>query len=111
MITMLKYFSFSLIAVFFLASCSKDTPIGTTGETFVKVKAGSTFTFDEYSTDSTNAIVAGSRDTMTGTILRTDGAIANMTGVLVVEEKRGQTSDTAYYAYESNGNLSVLTNP
>ena len=88
------------------SSCSKDIPTSTTPSEFIHVKAGSAFTFDEYSTDSTNTINDGSRDTMISTILRTDGAIGGKSGVLMVEENRGGARDTVYYAYETNENLS-----
>ena len=89
-----------------LSSCSKDIPTSSTPSEFIHAKAGSTFTFDEYSTDSTNAINDGSRDTMISTILRTDGAIGGKSGVLLVEENRAGARDTVYYAYETNENLS-----
>ncbi len=92
--------------VIVLSSCSKDTPTSSTRSEFIHAKAGSTFTFDEYSTDSTNAINDGSRDTMISTILRTDGAIGGKSGVLLVEENRSGVRDTVYYAYETNENLS-----
>ena len=92
--------------VIVLSSCSKDIPTSTTPSEFIHAKAGSTFTFDEYSTDSTNAINDGSRDTMISTILRTDGAIGGKSGVLLVEENRAGVRETVYYAYETNENLS-----
>lgn len=78
---------------------------------FFHAKAGSTFTFDEYLTDSTNAIISGSRDTMTSTIIETNGYMGGKSVVFFVEEKHRGSIDTAYYAYETNGNLSVYVNP
>ena len=108
---MLKPISLLLILVAFLSSCSKSTLTSTPPSDFVKVNAGSTFTYDEYSTDSTNMIVAGSRDTMIGTILQTNSYKGVKLGVFFVEEKRGNKRDTSYYAYETNNNFSVDENP
>jgi len=103
-----KYLSLLLLASAILSSCGKDTPTSSTPSVFIHAKAGSTFTFEEYSTDSTNAIITGTRDTFVSTILRTDGLIGGKSGVLVVEEKRMDSKDTMYYFYESNNNFSTL---
>ncbi len=99
----------SLLCLSFFSSCSKDNPTTpNTAQQFVKVKPGSTFTFDEYSTDSTNTMIPGSQITSVSTILRTDGAIAGKTGVVVVENARAGALDTTYFTYETNNNVSVL---
>lgn len=98
-----------LICVLLLFSCSKDNPVTPeTSSLFVKVKPGSTFTYDEYSIDSAEATIAGSQHAVVSTVLRTDGAVAGKTGVIVVQNVRGVEMDTSYYAYEANNNLSVL---
>ncbi|HEY3876340.1 MAG TPA: hypothetical protein VGM92_12765 [Candidatus Kapabacteria bacterium] len=108
---MQKKLRFFFFGAALLASCSRDASTSPPASEFVQAKAGSTFTFDEYSTDSTNAIIPGARDTMVSTVLRTDSSIDIKSNVLFVEEKRGSARDTAYYAYESNGNLSIYVNP
>jgi hypothetical protein len=108
---MLKYITPFFILAAFVSSCSKSTSTSTPPSDIVKANTGSTFTYDEYSTDSTNAIIVGSRDTMICTILQTSGYMGGKSGVLFVEEKRVSNRDTAYYSYESNNNLSVYVNP
>ncbi|HEY3875146.1 MAG TPA: hypothetical protein VGM92_06690 [Candidatus Kapabacteria bacterium] len=105
----LKHLSLFLCCLLPLASCSKNSPTGPTGSSFVKAGAGSTFTFDEYSTDSLNAIEPGSRDTLVSTVINTNGSIANKTGVIVVENVRASEHDTSYYAYENDNDVSMLT--
>lgn len=105
---MLRHFALLLVSAALISSCSSSTPSGPAAASeFVHANVGSTFTFDEYSTDSMNMVVAGSRDTMIATILRTDGNVGAKSGVLIVEEKRTNYTDTIYYAYESDNNLSV----
>ena len=108
---MYKHILSLLVLVVFFSSCSKDNPVGPTGETFTKAKTGNVFVYDEYSTDSANVIIVGLRDTINAKVLLTDGNIGGKSGVLFIEEKRGSTTDTAYYAYESNNNFSVYANP
>ena len=105
----LKRLPLFLCGLLLITSCNKDTPTGPTASSFVKANAGSSFTFDEYSTDSTNAIEPGSRDTVVSTVISANGSIAQKTGVLVVENVRGSERDTSYYAYETNNNISTLT--
>lgn len=99
-----------LILLTVLSSCKNDNPVtpDPPAQQFVKVKTGSTFTYDEYSTDSTNTMIPGSQITSVSTVLRTDGAIAGKTGVIVVENVRGLERDSSYYFYETNNNLSIL---
>jgi hypothetical protein len=99
----------SLFLFLLVVSCSKDTsPTSPTSVTVVKPTVGSSFTFDEYSTDSTHAIITATRDTMVSTVLRTDAVMQGKTGVVVVEDVRAASRDTAFYFYESNGDVSVL---
>lgn len=99
-----------LIALTFLSSCSKDDPVTPAPPSeFVKVKTGSSFTYDQYATDSTNAMIPGTQLTSVSTVLRTDGAIAGKTGVIVVEDVKSGVHDTTYYAYETNNNVSMFS--
>ena len=90
-----------------LTSCSKDTPTSPTPDTFTKVKTGSIFTYESFSTDSLGTPIAGPRDTSTSTVLQTDGVIGGKTGVIVVQNKRAGSIDTSYYANEMNNNVSL----
>lgn len=101
-----NYLSLFVGMAMILSSCSKDTSTNTPPSEFIHAKAGSTFTFDEYTTDSTNTINVGSQDTMICTILRTNGATGGKSGVLVIEEYRRGARDTVYYVYEANENFS-----
>jgi hypothetical protein len=106
---MQKHFIVFLFCVALLTSCSStNSPSTPPTSEFIQAKAGSTFTYDEFSTDSLNAIVAGPRDTIVSTVLRTNGAIGGKTGVLVVGSTKGDARDTSYYAYETNSNASIL---
>jgi hypothetical protein len=98
-----------LIVLTLLSSCSKDdTAAPVIPSEFIKAKTGSSYTFDEYSIDGTNSVIAGSQFASVSTILRTDGVKEGKTGVLFVEDVAKGVRDTSYYVYESNDNISVL---
>jgi hypothetical protein len=97
-----------LASALLLSSCGSSTSSApAVASEFIHAKAGSTFTFDEYSTDSMGMAVAGSQDTSVHTVLRTNGTIGSKTGLLVVEERKSNGKDTAYYSYETNNNVSL----
>lgn len=74
----------------------------------MRAKAGSTFTFEEFKTDSNNTLIAGSLDTVVTTILRADVSIAGKTGVLLVVEQGRSSLDTSYVFYEDDNDISIL---
>ena len=105
---MLKHLIPALLLAAVISSCTDDTPSGPPSDSFVRAKAGSSFTYEEYATDSTNAMVAGSRDTTVSTFLQTSATVGGKSGVVVVEDVSRSGRDTTYFAYESNNNVSIL---
>ena len=93
----------------FLASCSKDDPVtpNPPSTTYVKVIAGSSFTYEKYETDSTGAKVAGTSETITETVLQTDMTRNGKSGVFMVVNNDPTGPDTSYFAYESNNDISL----
>ncbi|MFZ1730474.1 MAG: hypothetical protein WBQ23_10340 [Bacteroidota bacterium] len=91
----------------FFSSCDMNDPALPSTEV-VTVTTGSSFTYEEYYTDSTNAVIAASRHVSVSTVLRTDSVMAGKSGVVVVANVTGSAQDTSFYAYESNNNFSVL---
>ena len=96
------------VLVSLISSCGDDTPTQPPVDSFTRAKAGSSYRYDYYTTDSLGAMRADSRDTIVSTVLRTDGAIGGKTGVVVVEERGRERRDTSYFVYETNNNLSML---
>jgi len=94
------------------ASCSKDDPITPNPPvtTYVKVKTGSSFTYEKYDTDSTGAKIAGTTQTIIETILKTDMTWNGKSGVFMVANNDPVEPDTMYYAYESNDDVSLEMN-
>ncbi len=109
---MLKYISLFIVLATFLSSCSKtDNPVTPGSSSFVQPKAGSSFTYDEYATDTTTAQpVPGSRDTSVQTIVQTGMTYNGKTNVTKIISVTSGNNDTSYINFESNGDLSVYIN-
>ncbi len=105
---MLKHISLLLILVASVSSCSKSSdPVGPGSASYSAPKTGSTFSYDQYATDTTNAMpIASSRDTSVHTFLRTGITYAGKTNVSQILEKTRFSTDTTYINYETNGDIS-----
>ncbi len=106
---MLKKISVLLMLAVMVAACSQSTsPSGTTA-TYIQTKSGSTFTFDEYATDTTTGLpVPGTRDTAVQTVLQTGMTYMGKTNVTKIHEISPSVDDTIYINYETNHDVSVF---
>jgi hypothetical protein len=106
---MLKYITLFVILGAVLSSCSKSSNPSSPGSSaFTQPKAGSSFTFDEYQTDTTTGQpVLGTRDTSVQTFIQTGISYMGKTNVSKIISVSNMTQDTTYLNYEANGDLSV----
>jgi len=104
---MLKYLTLLLFLATFLTSCSKNNPVSPGASAWIDPKAGSSFTFDNYSTDTTTGLpVPGTRDTTVDTFLQSGISYMGKTNVSEIVQVGKFTRDTVYLNYESNGDIS-----
>jgi hypothetical protein len=99
-----------IVLVILLGACAKDsTPVGPDTVTYSPPKAGSTFRYDTYSTDTTASLpIEGSHDTTLHTVLQSGMSFAGKTNVTMISTVNKYYTDTTYISYESNGDISVL---
>lgn len=105
--TISRFFLAALVVTCLLASCAPDPSNPGASFAFVKAKVGSTYTFDYFETDSTGAVIPGSRDTIINTIAETGVAFEGRTDVSVVEGFWGSPDDTLWFACEANNDVSL----
>lgn len=114
-LTLVMYTTFSRISVFIslvvvLSSCGKEDPSAPIS--FVQPKEGSTYTYDQYATDTLNALpIASSRDTTVATFMQVGKSLFGKTNVsmIITEDRNGV--DTSYLNYEANGDVSMGLDP
>jgi len=105
---MQKYLIVLAISAVFLASCSKTSPAKSESVNSIQPNAGSSFTFDQYYTDTTTGQpIAATRDTTTETIVQTGLTYLGRTNVSKVVTGTKHGNDTSYINFESNGDLSI----
>jgi len=97
--------SAAIVIPLLLASCTSDPSDPGTSFTFVKAKAGSTYTFDYFETDSLGAVIPGSRDTIINTIAATGVAFEGRTDVSVVDSLWGEPDYPLWFACEANNDI------
>ncbi len=105
----ITYFSLFLVGIIAFAGCksSSTSPNGSTA--IVIPNAGSYFVSVNLQYDSTGALVES--DTSVETFLQTGLSIHGKTNVVeVVDSSDGSVTDTTYYHYESNGDVSAYEN-
>ena len=103
---MLKYLTLFLFLAAFLVSCKSSNPVSP-GSSFTQPKAGSSFTFDEYSTDTTTGLpIPGTRDTSVQTFVQTGMSYKGKINVSEVVSVTSSSRDTFYLNFESNGDIS-----
>ena len=103
---MLKHIASVLALLIVLASCS-DKAVDPGTITVIQAKAGSTFTFDEYNTDTATGMpIAESRDTSVHTITRTGITFLGKSNVSEVSMLSSTDTSTVYFNYEANGDIS-----
>ncbi|MDB5033770.1 MAG: hypothetical protein JWQ98_1011 [Chlorobi bacterium] len=96
----------------FVGGCT-DTPTSTGGNstTITPAKQGSTFTSYTYSKDSLGQMQQGSQDTTVSTIAKTGLTIGGKSDVnMAIGVKKSGGTDTTYFRYESNGDVSLYFN-
>ncbi|MBL8000156.1 MAG: hypothetical protein JNL32_16155 [Candidatus Kapabacteria bacterium] len=94
----------SFVAV--LTSCGSEDPSAPI--TFVQPKVGSTYTYDQYATDTLNALpIASSRDTTVATFIQVGKSMFGKTNVSMIITESRNGADTSYMNYESNGDVSL----
>ncbi|MEO5930708.1 MAG: hypothetical protein ABIR47_12300 [Candidatus Kapaibacterium sp.] len=100
----------SAITLSALVGGCTDTPASPSGNstTITPAKQGSTFTSYEYSKDSLGQVEQGSQDTVVSTIAKTGLTIGGKSDVnMMIGVKKSGETDTTYFRYESNGDLSL----
>lgn len=104
---MLKHTAILLALLVVLTSCS-DEAVNPGTITVVQAKTGSTFTFDDYNTDTASgAIIPESRDTSVHTVVRTGITFNGKSNVSELSITSTRDTSTAYISYESNGDIAV----
>jgi len=91
-----------------LAACSSNTTTPTT-VTVVQPKTGSTFTQEEFRTDTTTgAPIPSTRETFTYTLSRTGISFFGKSNVSELTNVEPTDTSTIYFNYESNGDVSMF---
>ncbi len=105
---MLKQVPLLILLSMVIVSCKQSTsPTNTNTTTYVQPKTGSTFTFDEYSTDTTSGLpVPGTRDTAVRTVLQSGMSYMGKTNVSEIVGVSSMGNDTSYINYEANNDIS-----
>ena len=97
----------ALVVTCLLASCASDPSNPGASFAFVKAKVGSTYTFDYFETDSTGAVIPGSRDTSVSIIIATGETFGGKVNVSVFDGNVGGPSDSGRFACETNNDVSL----
>ena len=105
---MLKQIPLLLLLSVVIVSCKQSTsPAGSNATTYVQPKTGSTFTFDQYATDTTTGLpVPGTRDTAVQTVVKTGMSYMGKTNVTEIIAFSSIGNDTSYFNYETNNDIS-----
>jgi hypothetical protein len=99
----------ALILLFSFAACNKSNPVGPGSSSGVQPKIGSSFTYFEYSIDTTTGqVVPGSTDTSVETVAKTGMSYSGKSNVTMVVSSSIYGLDTSYINYESNGDISSV---
>ncbi|MBK9246988.1 MAG: hypothetical protein IPM69_02475 [Ignavibacteria bacterium] len=100
-----------VLLVILLGACSKDsTPVGPDSLSYSPPKAGSTFRFYSYATDTTNSLpIEFSRDTTIHTFLQIGMNFAGKTNVSKISQTSRNHSDSTYLNFETNGDISIYS--
>lgn len=108
--TTFRRISILISLVVILSSCTKEDPSAPI--TFVQPKAGSTYTYDKYATDTLEALpIASTRDTTVATFIQVGKSLFGKTNVsmIITEDRNGV--DTSYLNYEANGDVNMGLDP
>lgn len=110
---MTKFSNYGLVLLFvlssaFFAACGEDEPTNEPpASAITQPKAGSTYTYTEYETEN-GVKDDATEETVTSTILETGLTFEGKSNVVKDEDSFEDGSrDTAYFAYESNDDISI----
>lgn len=104
---MIKNATVLLALLVVLASCS-DEAVNPGPITVTQAKTGSSFTFDNYDTDTTSgAVIPESRDTSVHTVVSTGATFNGKSNVSKLSMMSSRDTSEAYMNYETNGDISL----